>query len=211
LTALVLIGAAWLLGEITEDVVTHDPLLHRTDMYVSQWLHAHGAPVLTSIMLAITWLGSTTAIVIIALGFALLLYRQRDWYWLMTLALTLPCGMVINWLMKLAVQRPRPFYVDPVLALTTFSFPSGHAAGSTLLYGVLAAWFYKTETRVPRRALVIAGLVALVALIAFSRVYLGVHYLTDVVAGVLEGIVWLTACLTALDAMRRHQATRGYR
>src|SRR2546430_17434268 len=71
--------------------------------------------------------------------FGAVLARLRQWYWLLTLAVAVGGGMLINLVLKAAYERLRPHFDDPLLVLTTFSFPSGHAAGAVLFYGVLAA------------------------------------------------------------------------
>jgi len=123
----------------------------------------------------------------------------------------LPGGMLLNAIMKDAVARHRPSFTDPLLTLTSYSFPSGHALGSTLLYGVLAAVVAWTANSRHLRVLTIAGAVLLIGLVCFSRIYLGVHYLSDVVAGVLAGIVWVMLCLFAVIAFKRRQAHRRSR
>jgi len=105
--------------------------------------------------------------------------------------------------MKHGFERPRPLVDEPMLTLTTFSFPSGHASGTTLLYGFLALVVLVHLPRSPWRW--VAGVLALllIALVSWSRVYLGVHFFTDVLAGVLEALVWLALCVIALSARTR--------
>jgi undecaprenyl-diphosphatase len=102
--------------------------------------------------------------------------------------------------MKLAFHRARPVLDDPLLTLASYSFPSGHVAGSTLMYGLIVAWAF-TRTRRPLvRAAVVAAAAGAIVLVAFTRMYLGVHYLSDVVAAFAEGVAWLALCLSALTA-----------
>jgi undecaprenyl-diphosphatase len=114
-------------------------------------------------------------------------------------------GLVVNVLMKLAFHRARPVFDDPLVTLSTYSFPSGHVAGSTIFYGLLVAWVF-TRTRSPlgRAAAVVAALL-LIVLVAFSRMYLGAHYLSDVCAAFAEGVAWLAICIGALVAFWRER------
>jgi undecaprenyl-diphosphatase len=119
---------------------------------------------------------------------------------LVTIVVCLAGGLTLNVLMKLAFQRARPVLDEPLLTLATYSFPSGHVAGSTLMYGLLVAWTFGRTRRAAMRVAVVLGAAAMIALVAFTRMYLGVHYLSDVVAAFAEGVAWLALCLTALTA-----------
>ena len=113
---------------------------------------------------------------------------------------------------SLAFQRSRPVFDEPLLTLSTYSFPSGHAVGTTLLYGLLVAYAFSRTPRWHWRLL--AGAVALAAIgaVAFSRMYLGVHYFSDVAAGFLEGVAWLTLTLAGCGAVfHRRDASRAHR
>jgi undecaprenyl-diphosphatase len=109
--------------------------------------------------------------------------------------------MLLDALLKVAFHRARPTLAILAAVLHTYSFPSGHVMAATLLYGVTAAYL---STRLPTwRWGVLAVLVACcwVAVVAFSRVYLGVHYLSDVLAAAAAGITWLALCLVAVDTL----------
>ena len=209
LGACALLAAAWLFGAIAEDVVNHDAPLDALDTQTSRWLHGHSQSALTSLMFACSAIGSPAVVLTIATAAALLAYRRRQAMAALLLVLAVPGGMLLNVLVKLLVHRQRPVFDDPILSLSSSSFPSGHAAGSTLLLGALAAiviWHVRTWQL---RVLAISAALLLVALICFSRIYLGVHFLSDVVAGFLEGCVWLGACLIAIEAL--HHGNIGRR
>ena len=195
--ALLLIAAAWLFGAIAEDVATSDRLTV-LDVEVARWLRAHATPALTRLMLLITDLHSTIAVSCYAGVVAAALAWKRQWRYLATVFVCIAGGLTLNVLMKLAFHRARPVLDDPLLTLTSYSFPSGHVAGSTLMYGLIVAWVF-TRTRRPlvRVAVAIAAAAA-TALVAFTRMYLGVHYLSDVAAAFAEGVAWLALCLSAL-------------
>lgn len=205
--AMVLIGAGWLFGGVAEDVLSGDPLTI-VDVDVSQWLHAHATPLLNQWMLAITHLHGIAAISTYALLTALYLAWKRDWYWLLCLSVTVPSGMVVNVLTKLAFQRARPTFDEPILALTTYSFPSGHVAGTTLFYGVLAAMLMAKTSSWGWRVFLIFAAFALIVLVALTRMYLGVHYLSDVIAAFAEALAWLTLCLTGIHTFSEYRAVR---
>ena len=137
--ALVLIGAAFLFGTIAQQVVSGAPLT-QLDVDLANWLHRRVASPWLELLFAITHLHSTVAVSCYAIVAALLLARQRRWRSVVTVIVTIAGGLILNVLMKLALQRPRPSFDDPLLTLDTYSFPSGHVAGSTLFYGLCVAW-----------------------------------------------------------------------
>jgi membrane-associated phospholipid phosphatase len=200
--ALVLIAAAWLFGAIAEDIVTSDRLTV-LDVEVARWLRAHATPEVTRWMLLVTDLHSTIAVSCYAAIVAAALAWHRQWRHLATVFVCVAGGLTLNVLMKLAFHRARPVLDDPLLTLTSYSFPSGHVAGSTLMYGLIVAWTF-TRTRRPLvRAAVVIVAAGAIALVAFTRMYLGVHYLSDVCAAFAEGVAWLALCLSALTGFWR--------
>ena len=204
LGAFVLIGAGWLFGRIAEDVVNGGPLTF-VDVRVAQWFHAHATPFWTRVMLAITHLHDplpATAAVLLLAGF---LIWRRNWYWLIGLSLTVPFGMLLNVLMQHAFHRIRPSFDNPLLVLSSYSFPSGHVAGATLFYGVLAAMLVAQSGVWRWRVMVVLAAITLVALVALTRIYLGAHYLSDVLAAFAQSVAWLTLCLTGLHTFWRRR------
>ena len=188
-------------------------VLDRTAMVVldaklAAWLHEHGSPALTPFLLAVTHLNSTVAISIYSMVFALLLARMREWYWILTLALAVPGGLALNVLFKHAYERARPVFDKPLLELATYSFPSGHTAGAVVFYGVLAAFLVSRFYDRRRRSACVILAIAAVALVAFSRLYLGAHYLSDVVAAACASTAWLVLCLSGVHHLvRRNMRT----
>jgi membrane-associated phospholipid phosphatase len=192
-----------ILGEISEDVMNHEPLTV-TDVQLSNWLHKHASPPLTNAMFVITSLGSTELASLIAVIFGIYLLWRRRPYWLAAAWLTVFGGMLLNRLLKFVFQRARPQFDDPILTLTSYSFPSGHTMTATVLYGFLAAFLVVRTKSWRQRVLVILAASLLIALVGFSRIYLGAHYLSDVLGALAEGLAWLALCLTGVySAWRR--------
>ncbi len=202
--ALVLMLCAFIFGNIAEDVVTADKIT-MLDLQVSQWFHSHATPPLTRFMLWVTHLHSTLGILALSLLLAIYWMRIKAWDWLLTLVLTVPVGMLLNLLLKSIFQRTRPIFDVPLLTLSSYSFPSGHAAGATLFYGVLAAWLIGTTTSWRWRVFIATLATLMVALVGLSRIYLGVHYLSDVLAAVAASSGWLAFSLTAVATSRRRR------
>ena len=187
-----------------EDVVSGDPLTF-VDARVANWFHAHATRGLTSAMLLITDMNGTVGISVLAVAMAFHLVWTRSWYWLRALLLIVPGGMLLNLMTKFAFHRARPLFDDRITTLTTYSFPSGHVAAATLLYGLLAAYAMTKISAWRWRVLLVLIAFLIIALVALSRIYLGAHYLSDVLAAFGEGVAWLALCLTAMHAMQQHR------
>jgi membrane-associated phospholipid phosphatase len=183
-------------------VWTEGPVTH-LDLVVTHWLASHRNPGLTGFLLAVTQAHQTKWLLLATACVAAWHVRQRHWTQLARLAVV-PAGMLLNAGLKTVFQRPRPELPDPLAALMTLSFPSGHAVASTVFYGALCALaFGRWRGRGPRM-LAVAGATAMVLLVTFSRVYLGAHYVSDVVAGVAVG----TICLALFLAPWRPRSPR---
>lgn len=185
-------------GHIVEDYLTGDPLV-RWDVSFASWLHEHSNPALVSAFKTITVAGNAAALALIVGAVAIVLVRRR----LINDALLL-IGVfvgieILNAGLKLAFHRPRPEL--SFIHLDTYSFPSGHAAGATAVYGALV-FLAATHAFISRRVTLVAVAVVLIALVDFSRLYLGAHYLSDVLAGSALGASWLAVCLLVRESRR---------
>jgi membrane-associated phospholipid phosphatase len=199
--------AGWLFFTIAWDVASHARLVV-LDARVAAWLHAHGHPALTTLMLAVSQMNSVAGISIMTLILAAVLARRREWYWLSSVLLSVLGGLALNSLLKQAYQRARPHFDDPLVSLASFSFPSGHTAGATAFYGVLAAYLVSRHFEPRRRIAIIAIAILAVVLVAFSRMYLGAHYLSDVAAAAASSTAWLALCLSAVHALLKSPLRR---
>ena len=167
-------------------------LLAWLDQAAGFWVEHQITASRTTLMFAITdlaaaiWILATTLFLGIALGI------RRQGYWVRRLALTVPTCMLSVELVKWLFQRARPIIPNPLLELENYSFPSGHAASAMALYGFVAILICSIVKRTAWRVFVGSVAVSLIVGVAFSRVYLGVHYVTDVIGGVLLGLAWLT-------------------
>jgi undecaprenyl-diphosphatase len=197
------VGGALFLA-IAWNVTTRSALV-ALDTRVAEWLHvdAHASAVRVAFFFAVTHLHSPGAIAAWSLIFGAVLWRLRERYWLLTLAVTVAGGLFVNFILKTAYERLRPRLDEPLLSLESYSFPSGHTAGAVLFYGVLAAFLVSRLFDWRARAACVAVAVAMVALVAFSRLYLGAHYLSDVVAAACSSTVWLVLCLAAGHGIAR--------
>lgn len=207
-----LVIATAVFAHIAGAVVAGAPIT-RFDVEVANWLHPHAQAggLLRNFLLGITHMHSTPGILIMAALFGFFLYRRGHRYSLIALASSVPGGQVLNVVLKHTFERARPHFAEPILELTTYSFPSGHAMGATVLYGFIACYFARHARSWWGRVLPFVVAAAMVATVAFSRMYLGVHYLTDVLAGLVEGCAWLAICITGAATLNRRKRARAAR
>lgn len=195
----VTLAALWLFGGITEDVVHHDPLT-LFDLHVARWLRAGATPRGIHTATVISLMGSPPSMAALALIGVAVLAARRWWITLIAwLAAFIGAGF-LDWSLKRIIQRPRPVGAEAFLHGDSFSFPSGHVVGSVIGFGMLAYLliaFFAARKR--DRWIIGVAASVLVALIGIARMYLGVHYFSDVVGGLAVGIVWLSVCISGAE------------
>lgn len=118
-------------------------------------------------------------------------------------------GFLLNILLKWTFGRPRPDLWPPLVTEHTFAFPSGHAAMATVFYGGASAVVFHLSRRPGYRLASFLAAAAIITAVAISRVYLGAHWLTDVLGGILVGIFWVSVCATGTEYFARRRALRA--
>jgi undecaprenyl-diphosphatase len=177
------------------------------DRGIAFWFHSHLNRTFVSVLRVFSEFGASESIGVILFCLVLFFMFKRWWPSLVTLMVAVPGGMLLNEWLKVLVHRHRPFVDGWFVDWSGYSFASGHTIGATLLYGQLAL-FVVPAIKSPRwRALTLATAALFILLVGFSRIALGAHYLTDVMAAILFGIVWLTLCLFAGKPLRRRPAS----
>ena len=114
-------------------------------------------------------------------------------------------GLLLEMILKIVYHRARPSLWPALVTERTYSFPSGHATMATLFYGGVAAVVLHLSRRPVVRGVTLALATALILLIAYTRVYLGAHWTTDVVAGILIGFFWVVICATGTEYLARRK------
>jgi len=173
------------------------------DTSIAVWLRAHLTPASADALLAVTTLGSelwVTSILLLTLAY---LAWKRHWHKCAALLLTVPCGTLMGQLIKIAVQRPRPFLSGPTGDWGGYSFPSGHTLAATLLYGFLLFLLIPLAQRRRWRAALFVGGLLLILGVGFSRMALGAHYFSDVVVAMLFGTAWVAISWRIAQTFRR--------
>jgi undecaprenyl-diphosphatase len=190
----VLVASAWVFGWMAEELLEGDTQL---DTRLASWLHARATPGWTEFFEFVTALGNVPVLINVTLVAALILAWRRELAELRLLLLVVLGAELLTVGLKLGFQRERPFFAEPLATESSYSFPSGHASVSLALYGTLALILARHLPWVGRLA-VLAFAAGLSALIGFSRLYLGVHFLSDVIAGFSLALAWIAACMLLL-------------
>ena len=154
-------------------------------------------------MIAITTLGDTWVVIFIASIFVVFLARRRRYYWAGVTGLSVFGGMLLNRFLKLVFLRPRPSFDEPILSIHWVQFSEWTHDGRDSAFRHLRRLFFSRTIEPRRRVLIVFVAALLIALVAFSRIYLGAHYLSDVLGAVAEGLAWLSLCLTVCHYLRR--------
>ncbi|HET9376188.1 MAG TPA: phosphatase PAP2 family protein [Chthoniobacterales bacterium] len=175
------------------------------DHEIAAWFHGHLTRPLIDLMLALSNAGSPVWIAAFTSVAILILVLRKRWYGLLAILLTVPGGMLIHHFIQIIVHRHRPFRHSDFLDLGGYSFPSGHTMAATLLYGLLAAFAILVWKGWHWRILAALGALSAIALVGFSRVVLGAHYLSDVLGAIASGIGWLILCVTIVERARRRR------
>lgn len=176
------------------------------DRAIMQWMRDRaGGPAMRTTMLDITALGGTVVLTLITLAVTGYLVMRRKAATAGFLLASIVGGAIVSFGLKLIFARPRPDLVEHMVFVDTSSFPSGHAANSAVVYLTLGMLLAGTQERHGSRIYLMAIAVALTLAIGVSRVYLGVHWPSDVLAGWCVGAVWAGLCGVAAYLLQRRR------
>jgi undecaprenyl-diphosphatase len=175
---------AWLAQQVGQDDTV------RFDFAVRSAIHAHASAPLTSLMKFVTLLGSGPAMILLTTITLVLCYTRGQLHYAKLLAAAMGGALALELGLKLAFHRARPVPFFDIVPPASYSFPSGHALESFCFFSALAILLSDGATFTQAAAAWTAAMV-LTSLIGFSRVYLGVHYPSDVVAGYSVGVLWM--------------------
>ncbi|MCE5275039.1 MAG: bifunctional DedA family/phosphatase PAP2 family protein [Deltaproteobacteria bacterium] len=188
----------WIFGGITEDILTGDPFVAVDQWVVGRVLYFR-SPLATSFMEAVTQLGGIRFIAVASLAAIAFHLMRRHFDKAAGFAAAIVGGSLLNSILKTVIHRPRPISETTLVAAQGWSFPSGHAMMSVIFYGMIAYLLVRSVDSWRLKAFFMALAAFLVFTIGFSRIYLQVHYLSDVVAGFAGGLFWLSICITGLE------------
>ncbi len=209
--AAVSFGAADVFADIAEGLSEGSAIARAADSWfwtMSRLYRSSGA---TWFFTFFTILGTPVALGALVLVVAAVLLARGRYRWALYLVLTTTIGGIVNRLLKAYFLRERPDLAEAIRSASGYSFPSGHAMGSTIVFGALTYLALRHFGRWRDRSAFLAIALSTVLAISLSRIYLGVHWITDVVAGIAAGLVWVIFATVAYEASRRIRKARKRR
>ncbi len=211
LTATLVAGDAF--EDLAELVQSNSTQLHEIDARVHDWARDSRTAGATRFFTTMTIIGTPVPLGIVVAIVTFLLLSKRRWRWAVYLVFTAGIGSLLNLALKTYFHRMRPDLAEALRHASGFSFPSGHAMGSTIVFGALAYVAIRalTHWQWRWRAAALAFAVATIVAIASSRIYLGVHWISDVGAGIAAGATWVTTTTVAYETFRRIRLIRALR
>jgi membrane-associated phospholipid phosphatase len=187
-------AAVFAFAHLTEDYLTGDPIV-RWDVRFAAWLHERASDPLVHVFDVITLAGNSVVLFVVVAAIGIVLLRRTRPNEAAVIALAFGGSAIVNALLKLIFHRARPELA--FVHLDTYSFPSGHAAVSSATFTTIAFLLGRRYRSLRGRLLISLGTFVAILLVGFSRLYLGAHYLSDVLAGISFGFAWATLCLIA--------------
>ena len=202
---IVAILSVWGFLELADEVLEKQTKAIDTNILLA--IKPMHTPLLDYVMHGFSFVGGTVVVTLVCLGLGVTFWRRRRKAEFKALAIAAIGAVSLNLLIKFMFDRDRPELWKMVEGKThTSSFPSGHAMMSLVIYGLVG---YLLAVRFPRwRWWIAIGTILLVSIIGFSRLYLGIHWPTDVVAGYAAGLIWLVTAILYLEVHKGHQAAR---
>ena len=197
--------------DLAEEVQENNPELQHFDTRVHRWAAFERSPGATTFFTVTTNLGSPVGLGAIVGIVAIGLLVNRRYRWATYLLLTTGIGALMNLQLKAYFARARPDLAEALRNAHGYSFPSGHAMGSTICALALGYLALRTKTRPGVKSAIVALLSTFILAVSFSRIYLGVHWISDVAAGLAVGTLWVTITTIAYETVRRVRAVRAGR
>jgi membrane-associated phospholipid phosphatase len=200
------VALCWAFAALADEI-PEDAWMVRGDRSITVWLQAHSTEWGEAVFSAVSLFGSVILFALATAAVVVYLAR-RDRLRALTVATAGVGVILLNNGLKTIFHRGRPEYALEFVRRETWSFPSGHAMDSLVVYGVLACLLLETSRAARWRRTIIGAVAVLVLLVGYSRVYLGVHYTSDVIAGWLAGGVVLIVVITSYNAAARRVGSR---
>ena len=192
----------FIVAQISDDVIDREAFAF--DRTILLWIHSFTNPVLDRVMYFFTRLNDPDIASIVAITAIAIFLIKRLYSEAKIFAIACAGGVILSYGLKSVFGKARPDLWESAVVDTSFSYPSGHALGSTILYGFMA---YFLATRYSQFAwLIYTAAVLTIATIGLSRLYLGVHWPTDIIGGYGIGFLWLTVCITMLKLQKMRLA-----
>ena len=197
--------------DLAELVQRESTTLQRVDSGVHGWAREQRSEGATFFFMAFTHLGSPVGLAIIVMIVMGFLAGHGRYRWAGYLLFTSSVGALLVVWLKILFSRARPDLADAILSAHGFSFPSGHAMGTTIAFGALSYLVLRAQQPWKYRAAGLAAATCVILAVSLSRVYLGVHWISDIGAGIAAGLLWVLVTTVAYETFRRIRMIRAIR
>ncbi len=187
----------YIFSELAEKVLANETIY--LDHLINKFISSFYSGLLNIVMKLVTRTGSLVCLATLsAITFIWLWFYKKDAWVNLFFFITVAGGGILNRLLKIFFHRTRPS-LKPEIDAVNFSFPSGHAMGSLIFYGFIGYLIIRSERKKISKIISTIFLAGFIFMIGISRIYLNVHYATDVIAGFCAGTLWLVICILALE------------
>lgn len=197
------IFAGYLFGELVEQVRRSTSALYRADQAIHTWFGHERQPAMTVLFWTVTTLGGPAGLAVIVPVAAAILLVRKERASAIFLLVTASSGAILNLVLKTIFARTRPDLATALTVARWYSFPSGHAMGSYITFGALAYIALREPWPWVARSAALAIALTMIVLVGLSRVYLGVHWTSDIAGGWSAGTVWLVSAVVAFEMLLR--------
>jgi len=206
---LLIVWTADAFTDIAAALKEKSPTIQRIDTGVYEWFASRRTPVANALFTTVTRVGGPVGMGALVVVVIAVLIARRRFRWAAYLAITSSGGALLNQLLKFHFVRQRPDLKAALLDALGYSFPSGHAMSATIILGALAYLAARSVREWVNKSAALSGLATLALAIGISRLYLGVHWASDVGAGFAAGLLWVTATTTGYELFRQYRLGRA--
>ena len=204
------ISAGYLFVELAEQVRRTTSAVYRADQAIHTWFGHERQPAMTVLLSTATTIGSTAGLGAIVAAVVTMLVLLKERASAIFVVVTAGAGALLNLGLKMIFARARPDLASALAVARWYSFPSGHAMGSFITFGALAYIALRQPWPWVAKSASLAIALTIVVLVGLSRVYLGVHWTSDIAGGWSAGTVWLVSAVVAFEMLLRlRQRRRG--
>jgi membrane-associated phospholipid phosphatase len=197
------ISAGYLFEELAEAVGLTTSAVYRVDQSIHNWFGHERQPAMTVLLDTATNIGGSIGLGAIVTVVAAILFARKERASAIFVVVTAGTGEILNLGLKMIFARARPDLTSAISVARWYSFPSGHAMGSFIIFGALAYIVLRQPWPWGAKSAGLAIAMTMVVLVGLSRVYLGVHWASDIAGGWSAGTVWLASTIAAFEILLR--------
>lgn len=197
ISLLLVVGGINLFIELTDELKTE--ALSKYDQQITDYIISFRTPALTNFFIFVTKVGDFYGYLVVLIGSVLVsIFIFKKWKYVFQITLVLLLSSVSNLILKRFIDRARPG-IEHLVSVETLSYPSGHAMSAMAFYGFIMYLFYRFKINLFLKITMMLFLFLLILSIGISRIYLGVHFPSDIAGGFIAGFIWVAFCVILFD------------